>query len=68
MISDLVSWAPVVFTAFLMYFARTSHIAVLNYNLFLISLLVWVAAVMAFYRVLSLRERARGRRPGFKPW
>jgi hypothetical protein len=65
---DLVSWLPVVCTAILMYFARTSHIAVLNYNLFLISLLVWVAAVMAFYRILSLKERARGKASGFKPW
>lgn len=55
MISNWLSWIPIVVTAVLIYFARGSHIAVLNYNLFLTSLMVWVAALIAFYRTLSLR-------------
>jgi hypothetical protein len=54
MISDRLLWAPVVCTAILMYFARTSHIAVLHYNVFLILLLVWVAGVIAFFRFMGL--------------
>jgi len=55
MISNWLSWIPIVVTAVLMYFARGSHIAVLNYNLFLISMILWVGALIAFYRILSLR-------------
>jgi hypothetical protein len=53
MISDWLSWFPVAATAILMYLARVSHIAVLHYNVFLISLLVWCGALIAFYRVLN---------------
>jgi hypothetical protein len=53
MISDGFSWSPVAATAVLMYLAKASHIAVLHYNLFLISILVWCAFLIAFYRIFN---------------
>jgi len=46
-------WTPVFATALLMYFARVSHIAVLNYNLFLALLLLWSGAVIGFFRIFA---------------
>jgi hypothetical protein len=45
-------WIPVIGTAVLIYFARTSHIAVLHYNLFLFLLLLWSGLVIGFFRFL----------------
>ena len=61
--SKWLAWIPILTTAVLMYFARTSHIAVLNYNLFLISLIVWAAALIAFYRILALKAGPGGKSP-----
>lgn len=60
MISDWFSWSPVVATGVLMYLAKASHIAVLHYNVFVISILVWCAALIAFYRVLNRRGKRNG--------
>ena len=53
MTSKLLSWSPAIATAIVMYLAKTSHIAVLHYNVFLLSILAWCAGLIAFYRLLS---------------
>ena len=62
MISNWLPWIPIALTALMMFFARVSHIAVLNYNLFLASLIVWAAALIAFYRILALKAGTGGKR------
>jgi len=59
--SNTIFWIPVIATAFLMYFARISHIAVLHYNLFLLLLMLWSGLVIGFFRFLHKRARRRGR-------
>jgi hypothetical protein len=53
MISNWISWSPVAATAIMMYWAKASHIAVLHYNVFLISILAWCGGLIAFYRVFN---------------
>ena len=52
MTSKLLSWSPAIATAIVMYLAKASHIAVLHYNVFLLSILAWCAGLIAFYRLL----------------
>jgi len=60
MISDKILWSPVAATAVLMYFARTSHIAVLHYNVFLFLLFLWCGLVIAFFRVFHTGKLRMG--------
>lgn len=62
MIPGRLPWVPIIVTTVLLYFARFSQVAVLHYNLFLVSLMVWVAVLFAFYRILTLKTGPGGRR------
>jgi hypothetical protein len=52
MTSKSLSWAPAIATAIAMYLAKASHIAVLHYNVFLLSILAWCGGLIGFYRLL----------------
>ncbi|MBU1274564.1 MAG: hypothetical protein KJ720_04250 [Proteobacteria bacterium] len=52
----LLAWLPIVITAFLMWYARSTNVGVTNYNLFLLGLLAWCLIVIAFYRLTRRRD------------
>jgi hypothetical protein len=54
---DWIAWLPIAATGLLMYLSKITNIGVTHYNIFLLSLLVWSAFLVFFYRQLSVRRR-----------
>ena len=46
------SWPPLAVTILLMYFAKTTHLAVLHYNLFVLMLLGWSGFLIFYFRAI----------------
>jgi cell division protein FtsW (lipid II flippase) len=56
-----IAWIPIAVTGILMYLARITNIGVTNYNIFLLSLLIWSAILVFYYRQLAVWRRQNGK-------
>jgi Ca2+/Na+ antiporter len=48
--NKVIAWIPLAITVVLMYLARITNLGVIDYNLFIILLMVWVFIMINFYR------------------